>query len=79
MNKLSKILLAIIILLIIALGVMTYYYFYWRDGYLSAVNELMKTNEAIREKGYEIQVEDEGQTYVLKELNEDFLFLEEGK
>ena len=79
MNKLSKILLAIIILLVIALGIMIYYYFYWRDGYLSAANELMKTNEAIREKGYEIQVEDEGQTYVLKELNEDFLFLEEGK
>lgn len=69
MNKLSKVFLGIIILLIIALGIMTYYYFYWRDGYLTAANELVKINEAIRENGYEIQVEDEGQTYIMKELD----------
>ena len=58
---------------------MTYYYFYWRDGYLTVANELMKINEAIREKGYEIYVEDEGQTYVMKKLDGDFLFSEEGR
>ena len=68
MNRLSKVFLGIIILLIIALGIMTYYYFYWRDGYLTAANELVKINEAIRENGYEIQVEDEGQTYIMKEI-----------
>ncbi len=79
MNQLSKIFLVIIILLTIALGVMTYYYFYMREGYLSAVDELMKTNDAIEQKGYELDTEDEGKTYVLKELDGDFLFSEEGK
>ena len=73
MNKLSKIFLVLIILLAIFLGIMTYYYFYWREGYLTVSNELMKTTEAIREKGYSIQVEDEGQTYVMKALDEDSL------
>lgn len=79
MNQLSKILLVIIVLLTIALGVMTYYYFYMREGYLSAANELMKTNDAIQQKGYELDTEDGGKTYVLKELDGDFLFSEEGK
>ena len=72
MNRLSKIFLIIIILLIIALGIMTYYYFYWRGGYLNASNELMKINETIRENGYEIQIEDEGQTYIMRRIDEEF-------
>ena len=42
MNKLSKILLAIIILLVIALGVMTYYYFYLRDAYVKASTQIIE-------------------------------------
>ncbi len=42
MNRLSKIFLVIIILLTIALGVMTYYYFYMRDAYVSASEELVR-------------------------------------
>ena len=42
MNKLSKILLAIIILLVIALGVMTYYYFYMRDAYVKASTQIIE-------------------------------------
>ena len=42
MKKLSKILLAIIILLVIALGVMTYYYFYMRDAYVKASTQIIE-------------------------------------
>lgn len=52
MNKLSKIFLVIIILLTIALGIMTYYVFYWRSGYVEAVNELIRV---IEENGLEGQ------------------------
>ena len=74
MNKLSKIFLAIIIILLIALGIMTYYYFYWRDGYLKVSNDMVKTMEAIHSKGYDIKVENKGNTFKMVEL-----FSEEGK
>ena len=62
MNKLSKIFLVIIIFLAISLGVMTYYYSYWKEGYLRAANELVKYTEAIDSAGYKILVENEGKT-----------------
>ena len=45
MNKLSKILIAIIVLLVIALGVSTYYFIYYRDAYFTAVNEMYRVVE----------------------------------
>ncbi len=70
MNKLSKILLVIIVLLTIALGVMTYYYFYWRDGALFTSNEMLKMTKAMEKEGYGIKIEDEGETYVMVKLDE---------
>ncbi len=58
MNKLSKILLIVVVLLAIALGIMTYYYFYMREGYLSAAIELERTVKAINEKGLQIESTD---------------------
>lgn len=58
MNKLSKIFLIIIVLLAIALGIMTYYYFYMREGYLSAAIEMERTIKAINEKGLQIESTD---------------------
>ncbi|MBO6232491.1 MAG: hypothetical protein J6N78_00250 [Clostridia bacterium] len=42
MNKLSKIFLAIIIVLAIALGVMTYYYFEMRNAYIGVSTQLVE-------------------------------------
>lgn len=70
MNKLSKILLVIIVLLTIALGVMIYYYFYWRDGALFTSNEMLKMTKAMEKEGYGIKIEDEGETYVMVKLDE---------
>ncbi len=58
MNKLIKILLIIAVLLAIALGIMTYYYFYMREGYLSAAIELERTVKAIDERGLQIESTD---------------------
>lgn len=53
MNKLSKIFLIINIILVIALGIMTYLYFDMRtiakqnlDAYVDAATEILKINEA---------------------------------
>lgn len=70
MNKLSKILLVIIVLLTIALGVMIYYYFYWRNGALFTSNEMLKMTKAMEKEGYGIKIEDEGETYVMVRLDE---------
>lgn len=70
MNKLSKILLVIIVFLTIALGVMIYYYFYWRNGALFTSNEMLKMTKAMEKEGYGIKIEDEGETYVMVRLDE---------
>lgn len=67
MNRLSKIFLFLIIILSIALVIMTYYFFYWREGYLKAANELVKFTDAIHSAGYEILVENDGETFKLEE------------
>ena len=70
MNKLSKILLVIIVFLTIALGVMIYYYFYRRNGALFTSNEMLKMTKAMEKEGYGIKIEDEGETYVMVKLDE---------
>lgn len=40
MNKLNKIFLIIIIVLVIAFSISTYYAIYYRNGYVKAVNEV---------------------------------------
>ena len=79
MNKTSKILLLIITILVIALGVMTYYYFYMRNRYILAATELIKINNAINEKGYIINSQDNGKTYIIEEPDGNFLFSTEGE
>lgn len=66
MNRLNKIFLSLIIILCIALGIVTYYFFYWRKGYLKAANELIKFTDAIHSAGYEIIVENNGETLKLE-------------
>ena len=45
MNKLSKIFLIIIIFLLVALGVSSYYLIYYRNAYFSAANEMVRIVE----------------------------------
>ena len=45
MNKLSKIFLIIIIFLLVALGVSSYYWIYYRNAYFSAANEMVRIVE----------------------------------
>lgn len=46
MNKLSKIFLAVIIVLIISLGITTYYWIYYRNAYFSAANQMTQLLES---------------------------------
>lgn len=65
MNKLSKIFLIIILLLMIALGIMTYYMFYWREGYLSAANTMVELVGTLEESGVELRSEEDGANKVI--------------
>ncbi len=56
MNKLNKIFIAIIIILGIALGIMTYYYFYMRDAYIESVNDTIKILDSIHKAGANIEL-----------------------
>lgn len=58
MNKLNKIFLVIIILLIMALGIMTYYYFYMRNAYLNSANRMVQITELLEENGIGIYSDD---------------------
>jgi TM2 domain-containing membrane protein YozV len=51
MNKLNKIFLIIIILLIIALGYMTYKMFYFKNGYTNAANKLYEQTKMLEDSG----------------------------
>lgn len=54
MNKLSKILLVIIVILVIALSVMTYGFFQWREYYVSCATRMYEMIEELtnQENGY---------------------------
>ncbi len=54
MNKLSKILICIIILLVIALGYLIYKVNYFKDGYLQASNTLYDQTKLLEDSGVEI-------------------------
>ncbi len=56
MNKLNKIFLGIIIMLGIALGIMTYYYFYMRNAYTESVNDTIKILDSIHNAGANIEL-----------------------
>lgn len=56
MNKLNKIFIGIIIILGIALGIMTYYYFYMRDAYIESVNDTIKILDSIHKAGANIEL-----------------------
>jgi len=55
MNKLSKVFLTIIVILTIALGIMTYYYFYFREAYFSAANEMVKMATIIEDNNSTVE------------------------
>jgi hypothetical protein len=73
MNKLSKIFLVISSILAIALGLMTYYCFYWRDAYFSAANEVLKNNEWLESIGVNIMttVEDNDNVKAIITVKDD--------
>lgn len=66
MNKLSKIFLVVIIILVIALGIMTYLYVQYRNSNIKAVEELYKTTSAIENTGLELERQEDN-TYILVE------------
>ncbi len=57
MNKLSKILLVIIVVLLIALGVMTYGCLHWRSAFLRTQDSI---HEALEKVGGSINIDDDG-------------------
>jgi|GEM_PF-5339437 len=60
MNKLSKILLVIIILITIGFGIMTYQYLKMKEAYVVCAEEMVKVVEALKEVGSEIKEEKNG-------------------
>lgn len=64
MNKLSKIFLVIIITLAIALGLTTYYMFYWRTGYFNAANEMVRHVKILEDAGVKVISVDDGEPQV---------------
>ena len=68
MKKSSIVLIVIVILLAIALGLMTWYMFYWRNGYLQAATTMYE---------YVKTLEDAGVSVISNENNETFVVLED--
>ncbi len=66
MNRLSKILLFIIIILLIALGIMTYLYSEYKNSNEKAVLELHNAYSAIENSGFKIEKQ-ENNTFILVE------------
>ncbi len=64
MNKLSKIFLVIIVILLLTLGLMTYYMFYWRNGYLNAANAMYEHAKLLEDSGVQIISIDDGDPQV---------------
>ena len=60
MNKLSKIFLFIIIVLVIALGIMTYLYIKNLNAVLSSNETLYLTVEAVNDAGFDVQANEDG-------------------
>lgn len=65
MNRLSKILLAITIILLIGLGGMTYYMLYWRSAYFTASNQLTENLDFFEDAGVTIKSKDDGPAEVI--------------
>lgn len=65
MRKSSIIFLVIIIVLSIVLGFMTYYMFYWKEGYLNAANTMVEIMGTLEDAGVEIQNTDGGTSQVI--------------
>lgn len=63
MNKLSKILLAIIILLVIALGVSIYYCFDYRDKMLESSSFLFELTKAVESKNLKAERQEDGSIF----------------
>lgn len=59
MNKLSKILLVIIILLVIALGIAIYSSYRNLNKVLQSNEELTKVVEAVNDAGYDIEIKED--------------------
>lgn len=66
MNKLSKILLSIIIILVIALGIMTYFCIKNLNTILSSNEDLYLVVKAVNDAGLDINVKEDG-SYTLVE------------
>lgn len=70
MNKTSKILLCIIILLIVALGYFIYKFEYFKDGYLQATHSLYERTKLLEDSGVEIITVNNGKEEVhIKKVN----------
>lgn len=64
MNKTSKILIGIIILLIIALGFFIYKFNYFKNGYLEAANNAYNQTKILEDHGIQIITTDKNKTEV---------------
>lgn len=70
MNKLSKILLAIIILLVIALGVSIYYCFDYRDKMLESSSFLFELTKAVESKNLKAERQEDGSIILVERTTE---------
>ena len=64
MNKLSKILICIIILLLIVLGYLIYKVNYFKDGYIQASNTLYDQTKLLEDSGIKIISDEKNKTEI---------------
>ena len=70
MNRLSKILVGIIILLIIALGFFIYKFIYFKNGYLESANAAYNHAKILEDHGVQVIVNSDNKTEVhIKDIN----------
>lgn len=92
MNKLSKVLIVVIIALVMLLGLMLYNCAYWRNGYINAANEMIRIAERLEkidnvenrnDENVSIKINEntkEGATIVVEDKNKvPHIWLEEYK
>ena len=65
MNKISKILLVIVIILVIALGIITYYMFYYREAYVGAATEIYEHIKTLEDAGVRVETDENGTSKVI--------------
>ena len=73
MNRMSKILLVIVMIAVIALGIITYYMFYYREGYITAATEIYEHIKTLEDAGVRIETDENGTSKVILSQNNNVI------